>query len=179
VRIVLEGEPWVIRNHPSVVHFVICLASFLEISDTCISSSIRGISVVIDYCFLSQIFRENLGTFVSIHARRILVKCSTRSVYHVGHDYFVQSWIGSFIRDFSAYGGGYFFNWLRRVTFLIQMSIWQCCNPRFWNSITCILAVAEKWLQSELPNNRLVNILAKQVVHLLFSVYTSSKVPKW
>jgi hypothetical protein len=110
VRILLEREPWVIRNHPSVVYFKIRLASFKEIGDTCISSSIRGISVVIEYSFLAQCFRENFGTFVSIHVRRIFVECSTRSVYHVGHDYFVQSWIGSFIRDFSAYGGGYFFN---------------------------------------------------------------------
>ena len=28
VRIVLEREPWIIGNHPSVVHFEIRLASF-------------------------------------------------------------------------------------------------------------------------------------------------------
>ena len=28
------------------------------------------------------------------------------------------------------------------VSLQIQMSIWQCGNPRFWNSMTCIQAVA-------------------------------------
>jgi hypothetical protein len=73
VRIVLEREPWIIGNHPSVVHFEIRLASFQKISHTCISSSVSRISVVIEYSFLAQCFRENLGTFVSIHARGILV----------------------------------------------------------------------------------------------------------
>ena len=73
VRIVFKGEPWVIRNHPSVVHFVIGLASFQEMSYTGISSSVRRITIIVDDSFLAKSCRENFGTFVAIHTWRTLV----------------------------------------------------------------------------------------------------------
>ena len=55
-------------------------------------------------------------------------QCSTRSVYHVRHYYFVQSWIGGFVRYFSTDCGVDIFSWLRCISFIDpnqHMAVWQ------------------------------------------------------
>jgi hypothetical protein len=118
VRIVLERQPRVVRYNPTVVYVKVHLPSTQSMHHTGISSSVSGVAIVVDNSYVVELLRKLLRALFAVHAGRILVDGSARTVNHVCHDNVIKPRMGRSVGDFSADGQIDIFDCRRRIPFV-------------------------------------------------------------